>query len=280
MGLTTTASSNALATTEVGRQLIEQVTEQSVAARVLGPIVTADTEFAMPVMTQAPTSGWFSELDKIDESDAVIPSVSVKPARLSSLTTLSLELVQDNDVSQRLVTTGMVYDLARQLDKAVFSSVAAPAPDGLADLTDAQTFEATAAEWTTLDPFIRGASLVEQETAQVTAWVANPADVAAILALKTSDASHAYVLSNDPSSPTRRSIFGVPLYSQADVAQGTVYGVDNSRSFLVMRNDATVDASRESAFSKYAVQLRGTLRAAPIFPHAASVVKVQLSTAS
>lgn len=53
----------------------------------------------------------------------------------------------------------------------------------------------------------------------------------------------------DPTAPTSRTIAGVPLYVSRFVAANTLWAVDGSRVWVVLREDATVESDR-SVFSR------------------------------
>ena len=58
------------------------------------------------------------------------------------------------------------------------------------------------------------------------------------------------------------------------VAANTLWAVDGSRVWLVVRADATVEADRSVFFTSDRVAVKGTMRAGFGFVHPQSVVKV------
>jgi hypothetical protein len=52
------------------------------------------------------------------------------------------------------------------------------------------------------------------------------------------------VLGKDATSATSRQVLGVPLYVSSAVAADTLWALDSSRVWLVLRDDVTVEADR------------------------------------
>jgi hypothetical protein len=82
------------------------------------------------------------------------------------------------------------------------------------------------------------------------------------------------LLGTDPSSPTARSIFGIPLYWSPAVDQGAVWGIPKMKAFVVLRNDVSVVADSSAFFSSDRTAVRCTLRAAFAFPHPHAIIRI------
>jgi HK97 family phage major capsid protein len=108
----------------------------------------------------------------------------------------------------------------------------------------------------------------------VTAFVTSPATALALATVKTADDSNQPVLGTDATSATGRMILGVPLYVSQYVAANTLGAVDSSRVWLVVRDDATVEADRSVFFTSDRVAVKATMRAGFGFVHPQAVVKV------
>ena len=80
----------------------------------------------------------------------------------------------------------------------------------------------------------------------------------------------------DATSATSRRVLGVPLFVSEFVAANTLWAVDRSRVWLVVRDDATVEADRSVCFTSDRVAVKATMRTGFGFVHAASVVKVTI----
>jgi hypothetical protein len=135
-----------------------------------------------------------------------------------------------------------------------------------------------------LDPFAEAISLVERVGSVVTSFAASFNTVLALSELKRFQPT-ADVVSNEPllastmgdvSNPVRRQIFGVPLYSvpEGPIADGVVWAIAADKVFSVMRQDTSVQANPSFYFGSDSTAVRGTMRLAYGFPHAAAVVKI------
>lgn len=78
----------------------------------------------------------------------------------------------------------------------------------------------------------------------------------------------------DATSATGRRILGVPLYVSPYVAANTLWAIDASRVWLVVRDDAAVEADRSVFFTSDRVAVKATMRAAFGFVHPQALVKV------
>jgi HK97 family phage major capsid protein len=82
------------------------------------------------------------------------------------------------------------------------------------------------------------------------------------------------LLGPDASSPTRRSILGVPLYWSPYIPVGFVWLVSQTKSFVVMRNSTSVVTDNSAFFSSDRVGIRATMRVGFGWPHAQAVVRI------
>ncbi len=82
------------------------------------------------------------------------------------------------------------------------------------------------------------------------------------------------VLGTDATSATSRVILGVPLFVSQYVAPNTLWAVDRSRVWVVLRADATVEADRSVFFTSDRVAVKATMRVGFGFVHPQAVVKI------
>ena len=281
MALLTSTNSDALATTEVGQALIQKVGVLSVALQVMDFVGISSTSFSFPVVQADPAAEWLTEGAEFTLSDADIVEETVVPKKVGALSKLSRELVTDNPVSSTLVIGGIARDIARKIDAAAFSTLAAPAPAGLTALLGAiptANGVDAGAEWSNLDAFEEAISAAEEETANIRAFVANPADALVLAQLKVATGSNQPLLGSDATQPGRRVIRGIPLLVSPYVTVGTVWGVpDEDRVMAVVRQDTEVVTDNSVYFTSDSVALRGTARVAYAVGHPAAVQAVQLS---
>lgn len=85
--------------------------------------------------------------------------------------------------------------------------------------------------------------------------------------MKEASGSGKPLLGADPSVPTRRVIFGVPLLTSPEAPVGTIWGMSAARVTTVVRRDAEVKADRSVFFTSDRVAVRATCRTGFGFPH-------------
>lgn len=278
--MTTAAASGGpiLTAEQIGTLVVQPVLAESVATRVSTVVMTAASSYRVPVLQADPSSAWVAEGSEISPSDATFAEVDVVPAKLAGLTIISRELADDaSPQAAETVGQAVARDISRQLDRAYFSSVAAPAPDGLADLAGVTADVVSGTAWANLDGFAAAISDAEQVGATLGYFVTNPATALELLELKDQSGSNRPLLGNDPANPTQRVIFGVPLLVSQYVAADTVWGVPRDRCFVVVREDTRIDVSTDVYFTSDRIGIKATMRVGFAFAHPAAVVKITLS---
>jgi HK97 family phage major capsid protein len=274
MANTTATAAALLKPAEVEALLVQPAFDLSVAAQVLAIVRTGSTTHRLPVVTQDPTAAWTLEGAEIVPSDMTVAEVVVEPRKLAALSIVSRELADDSSpAAATAIGQGMARDLARQLDAALFGTVAAPAPRGLSSLAGVSTVDA-GADFQNLDAFAEAIAAAENVGARLNSFVAHPTDALALSKLKTGTGSNVALLGQDPASPTGRVVAGVPVYVSPAVTPGTVWGIPRDRAVLVVRNDARIDVDSSAYFSSDRVGVRGTLRASFGYAHAGAIVKI------
>lgn len=128
--------------------------------------------------------------------------------------------------------------------------------------------------WTNLDAFHEAISKAETVGATVSAFVTTPAVALALAKIKTGTGSNAPLLGQDPTSPTKRTIAGVPLFVSPAVAADTVWSLPLQRTVLGLRKDVEVVTDTSAFFTSDRTAVRAVMRAGIGFPHAAAIVKV------
>jgi hypothetical protein len=84
----------------------------------------------------------------------------------------------------------------------------------------------------------------------ITAFIGSPATVLSVMQLKVADTwAQPLLAGNDPTSPTKRSVFGVPLNSSPAVGDDVIWAVPKAKSFVVMRVPASVVTDSSAYFS-------------------------------
>lgn len=271
---TSTSTVGALLPDDYARLVVQPALGASVFARVATTVTTNATEYRIPIVAADPTAAWVAEGAEITPTDPTLQELVVTPAKVAGLTIISRELADDsNPAAAQVVGDGLARDIARRLDQAAFAGLASPAPAGLTTLSGVQTY-VNANAFTTLDFAAQAISKAETVGAIVTAFVTSPATALALATIKQTTGSNQPVLGMDATAATSRNILGVPLYVSQYVAANTLWAIDASRMWLVVRNNATVEADRSVFFTSDRVAVKATMRAGFGFVHPQSIVKV------
>jgi len=196
--------------------------------------------------------------------------------KLAGLTIVSNELAHDSDpAALEVVGAGLARDIAKKLDEAFFGNTTTNGPTGLEGIAHATIDAGTA--WTNLDAFLAAAAKAELTGAEVTSYVANPADALLIGQLKESQGSNRGLLQPDATSPTGRIINGRPLYVSPAVTEGTIWAIPQTSVYLGVRQDATVEFDSSAFFTSDRTAVRAIMRAAIAHAHPASVIAIKLN---
>ena len=79
-----------------------------------------------------------------------------------------------------------------------------------------------------------------------------------------------------PSSPTNRSIQGVPVQWSPAVDEDVIWGIPQAKVFVVLRLPASIVTDRSAYFSSDGVGIRAVLRVGFAFPHEQAVIKISV----
>ncbi len=272
--LTTVNTPEILGPEDVGALLVEPFVAAAVAATASTVVRTGAKSFRIPIVSRDPVAEWVNEGQEITPSDPSLAELTVTPAKLAGLVIISNELAADaTPEAAAVIGDGLARDLARKTDAAYFGVLAAPAPAGLGSVVGFTAIAAGTA-WASLDPFAEAISAAEQVGAVLTHLVANPIDALALAKVRKATGSNEPLLQPDPTAAGRRIISGVPLLVSPAVPVGTVWGIPASRSYVVVREDATIDVDASPFFTSDRTAVRATLRVGFAFPHAAALVKI------
>ncbi|MCC5954178.1 MAG: phage major capsid protein [Acidimicrobiia bacterium] len=259
---------------DVGTLLVQPVQRASVAMSVSEVIFTDSAEFRVPVVTDDATAGWTPEGEEITPSKPETDEELVKPAKVAGLTIVSRELAEDSSpAAASVIGESLARDIARKIDAAFFGNESPPAPSGLESLADVDDVDG---DLDSLDVFAEAIAAAENVGATLGAFVANPADALALAVLKDQDESVRPLLSADPTEPTRRAPYGVPLWVSPAVTAGTIWGIPSGRTMVVVRTDTRIDVSEDAYFSSDRLAVRATMRVGFAFPHEEAIVAINV----
>jgi HK97 family phage major capsid protein len=264
--LTTGDGASILRPEEVEALIVQPLMRDSIATTVSTVIQTNSHSVRFPVVQTDPTTAWTQEGQEIAVSDVAVDEINCVPSALKGLTIVSAELADDSDpAALDVVGQGLVRDLQKRLDSAFFGDTTTHGPAGLESLTGVQLVDAGSV-FDNLDPFAEAISLAEQVGATLTAFVGNPADLLTLATIKVADTWEQPLLGVDPSSPTKRSAQGVPLYWSPAVPAGRIWGIPKAKVFAVLRLPVSVVTDRSAYFSSD--------RLGFAFPHEQAIIKI------
>lgn len=262
---------------QVGALLVQPIADASTAIACSTSVATDSSVYRIPKVVEDPAAGWVAEGAEIPASDAQVAQLDVVPTKLAALTVITSELAADSDPSATaIITAGLARDIAKKIDAAYFGNLPAPAQSGLGALAGVTTVTAAGPAWTDLDVFAEAQSEAEVLGTTIDSFAANPADALALSTLRDEANSNRPLLGTDPSTPTRRVVFGVPLRVSQYVPAGTVWAIPRSRSFVVTRQGVEVTISSDAYFSSDRVGIRALTRVGFGFPQPAALVRIVL----
>lgn len=262
---------------DYGNLIIKPVSRDSLAYRLSTVVQTGANEMHIPILGEDPTAAFVAEGAEITPDDVTLSEDVVKPAKVAGLSIVSREMANDSSpAAQDIIGQAIARDIVRAVDAAYFGDESAPAPAGLESLTGVTNVAGTAGTHINLDPFEEAIVNGEVNGAPITAFVTSKATAQSLLQLKDQADSNRPLLGVDPTSPTRRTILGVPLYisPHVDEADNLVWGIPQSRVLVVHREGAELAVDRSVYFTSDRVAIRGIMRVTFAFPDPAAVQRI------
>lgn len=268
---------------EVADLLITPVTEASVALTVSNVWNTESHSATIPIWTGDPAAEWLPENDEIPASEATGKSITVTPAKIAGISFISNELAQDTSPEVALIIgQRLAADIGHKIDRAFFGphitdpmdpSYNSTRPAGLESipLEDLSRIDASP-EAKSLDAFADAVAAAEDAGVTIQNWVTTPQIKLELSKLKTGTGSNAYLLDR---SNGEMSINGAPVRASRHVTAGSVWGLHQPRTFVVVRKDTTVEFDSSYRFGHDQIAVRGVMRLTFAFPHRQSVVLIR-----
>lgn len=280
--VTTISAQPLLTPAQVEDLFVRPVLTQSIAGRVSTVIRTASKWVTIPMMTSGPMASWVEELQEIPTSDASFSSLTITPSKVAGLVPMSNEADDDsNGDAVELIGDRLTLDTVRALDQAFLTTVAAPAPQGIATLptTTGQAGSVTVINggnnvFTTLDAFVKAVADADDRQTPITAWVMHPDTRTKLALIKAATGSNTYLLSDANTQPTYRTIEGAPVITSSYVPVDVVWGIPASRCVMVVRKDVAVEVSPHSLWSRDGLSIRSKMRVGFGFTDPSAIVKI------
>jgi HK97 family phage major capsid protein len=278
MTLTTAANSGGpiLSPETIQALVVEPLIRAAVCTQVSTVIQTQSHSTRFPIVVADPSAGWTAESQEIAVSSADVSELICVPSALKALTIASNELVADSDPSAlSLLGAGIVRDMQVRLDAAYWGSTVANGPNGIQSVTGIQTVAAGTAI-ANLDPFAEAISKAETVGATDLTFVAHPNTLLTLSQLKTGAGFNTPLLEPDATSPTQRSVLGVPITWSPAVGAADIWAVPRNKAFVVMRTGTTLVTDSSAYFSSDRTAIRSTSRIGFAWPHPAALVKIHI----
>jgi HK97 family phage major capsid protein len=279
MTLTTAANSGGpiLAPPVVQSLIVEPLIRAAIATQVSTVIQTGSNSTRFPIVVADPASNWTQEGQEIVVSEADVDELVVTPKALKALTIASNELVADSDPSAlTLLGQGIVRDMQVRLDLAYWGNVTTNGPSGIQSVTGVQTV-AAGTSISNLDPFAEAISKAENVGASGDlTFVGHPDTLLTLSKIKSGSALNTPLLGVDATSPTKRSILGVPITWSPAVPAADIWAVPRSKAFVVIRTGTTLVTDSSAYFSSDRTAIRCTSRIGFAWPHPAALVKIHI----
>lgn len=266
----TTISLSALATSEQASLILGPLMADAVAANSAVSTVhsTGSTEFRVPRVDSDAAAAWTEEGQEITPSGVEVDEIIIVPKKVAGLVPVSRELAEDSSPdAATLIGASLSRALIDRVDAAFLGDLGAPAPKGLEALaaTDLST------DLTNLDGLLEARASIAGAGGTATAIICHPADALKLGLLKDSTGSNRALLDD------LTAIAGLPVIQTAHAAAGALWIVDANSIHTVIREDVTVESSRDAYFSSDRVAIRATMRVDYGFSHPDRVVKLTIT---
>lgn len=277
MAISRTEADAILSPEQVQALVVNPVLQRSVAGRALNHQGITASKARFPIVKADPAAGWTAEGAEITASDTDFEEIEVGPFKLAALSIITNEAAVDtNPNAPGIIGAGLVRDLTRKLDSALFANTTVNGPKGLLSLTG--THEVTVLDWNDIfDGLVDASSGVESSGSQVRAWLFSPADAAALAKVTVGTEFRAPLLGSVTGSPeTGRTLLGAPLLISDQQPAGTAYAIDSATAHLCVWNGTEVVADNSVYFTSDRLAIRAKLRCAFAFTHQPGIATITL----
>lgn len=270
---------------QVAPLIVEPLTRESVALSASTVVNTDQAAYRIPRITADPSADWLAPNTEIEASEATGADLTITPAKVAGISYIANELANDSDPQAAgIIGQRLAVDIARRIDRAFFGPVItdnldpdynAVRPVGLESITGTALNNIDAAPTTGLDPYIDALAAAEAEGVDLTSWVLNPTDAAALAKVKTGTGSNVLLLGGGAENGPSRTILGIPVRTSPYVPSGTAWGIPAARTFVVLRRDTEVVIDRSARFEYDQTAIRAVCRIGFGFPHARGIVRIE-----
>lgn len=229
-----------------------------------GPELVPVEGHSLVIPTQTASLTVATRLDgtTISPTDATVSSITLTPNSFAGLSLVSNELLRDWALAQRILENDLQKQMAQQLDASFLTgSGTAPNPLGLFNKAGTQTMTSAATTGPTLDETATAIGMLENVNADRSRFAIMTTPTLWAAWRQTKDTQGRYLLQPEIALNAQPSIFGVPVYTSANITTGRAIVADMSQVYVGMSQDADLQASNDFAFGSNQTAFRITARA-------------------
>jgi HK97 family phage major capsid protein len=147
-------------------------------------VLTSSHTYRLPIVTAVPAAGWVAESAEIPVTDGTVTELDVTPNKLAALSVISSELANDSTpAAAQVIGDGIVRDLQRKLDAALFTATTTNGPGSLPGVSGVSTVSA-GASYANVDAFSDALYTSANNNGTITSWVTAPATAMTLSKLK------------------------------------------------------------------------------------------------
>jgi HK97 family phage major capsid protein len=139
----TTTFAPILTPEQIGQLVVTPLTQQSIAGQTMTTVQTSSHTYRIPIVTADPSASFVAEAAEIPVTDATVTELDVTPTKLAALSVISQELADDSTpAAAQVIGDGILRNLQRVLDTALFSATTLNGPGGLPGVSGISTVSA------------------------------------------------------------------------------------------------------------------------------------------
>ncbi|WP_337062446.1 phage major capsid protein [Kineococcus sp. G2] len=260
--------------------VIGPLQRDSLALRTATVIATRRDEVRVPLLTDDVPADFVEEGAELPEGQPFVAEVALRPAKLAALTVLSNELASDSEPGAvNLVGESIARSIRARLDSAFLDAPGTGIPPAgvltSANSTDGGTLGVDTGSLDTLQDAL---TLVEAAGGTPNVIVCHPSTWGVLAKLKAGDGSAVPLLGSPSDGRQERTVFGVPVFVDAQVPEDIIGVWDRAAVAVALRQDVSIEQSRDAYFSSDSVAVRATLRAAWDVLDPERVVRIAVGT--
>lgn len=255
---------------EHGGLILDPLRANSVALNpaVSTTITTAGRSFTIPIVAEDAAASWTREGEEIAPSSPVLREIEIIPPKVAGLVPVSREVARDSSPAARAVVgESLAASITAQVDAAFLGAVAAPAPQGLGTITPT----VLTAPLDSLDPLLDAKAASAAVGGTPTAVIIHPDDALALYKVRESTGSNRGLVGETNTAA------GLPLIVSRHAKAGSIFVVDATKIYVVVREDIVVETSDDVYFSSDRTAVKAVMRVGFGFANEAANVRIDIT---